>query len=276
MGNTSSSPHNLSFTLVCNKADALNLLNISEKKDFYLEECRDDTTNFKARINSSYSPNNISLRDKQYAESFLNGMASFLPGRLLSDLNNINIIQLMPSADGGMPHTRPNNIICFPDISQLFSITTLTHELWHCHQRIYNELWFKTFNKLGWTLWNGKLPEQLEKARRYNPDTLEWPFWLFNNKWVPIPIFRDITRPNVSQVDIWFYNPEKKYHITRVPPEIEEYFPNLPPSAYEHPREITAYMLSEPDKYRNSKGFTDLIESIGNISIVQKDSLISR
>ena len=176
MGNTSSSPHNLSFTLVCNKADALNLLNISEKKDFYLEECRDDTTNFKARINSSYSPNNISLRDKQYAESFLNGMASFLPGRLLSDLNNINIIQLMPSADGGMPHTRPNNIICFPDISQLFSITTLTHELWHCHQRIYNELWFKTFNKLGWTLWNGKLPEQLEKARRYNPDTLEWPY----------------------------------------------------------------------------------------------------
>jgi hypothetical protein len=190
------------------------------------------------------------------------------PIRLLNDLKHIKIVQLMPSADGGMPHTRPGNIICYPDISQLFSQTTLIHELWHIHQRNYKDLWFKTFKRLGWTMWEGKLPENLEKSRRYNPDTIDAPFWIFNEEWVPIPIFKDISRPNVADVEIWFYNVQKQYHIKRVPDEILSYFPGLPPSAYEHPREITAYLLSEPDKYKNSQGFKHLIESIGEISVV--------
>jgi hypothetical protein len=105
-------------------------------------------------------------------------------------------------------------------------------------------------------------------ARRYNPDTIDCPFWSFNDEWVPVPVFKDITRPNVADVEIWFYNIIKQYHITRVPNEIATYFPNLPPSAYEHPREITAYMLSEPEKYVASLGLKHLIESIGQISIM--------
>jgi hypothetical protein len=268
MGNNYSVPHNLTFYVCPDKNEAQQLLDNAERQDFYVEECHDDKANSLARKNLTYRANQIGLRDINYATTYLDGAKDNLPIRLLNDLKTVTIIQLMPSADGGMPHTRPNDIICYPDISQLFSKTTLIHELWHIHQRNYKDLWFKTFKRIGWTIWDGKLPENLEKARRYNPDTIDVPFWIFNEEWVPIPVFKDISRPNVADVEIWFYNPQKLYHIKRVPEEISSYFPGLPPTAYEHPREITAYMLSEPEKYKTSQGFRHLIENIGEISIM--------
>ena len=268
MGNNYSVPQNLTFYVCVDKNEAQKLLDDAERHDFYVEECHDDKANSLARKNLTYRANTMGLRDANYATTYLDGTNDHLPIRLLNDLNKVTIIQLMPTADGGMPHTRPTDIICFPDISQLFSKTTLIHELWHIHQRNYKDVWFKTFKRLGWTMWAGQIPENLDKARRYNPDTLDCPFWIFNDEWIPLPIFRDISKPNVSDVEIWFYNPHKQYHVKRVPEEILSYFPGLPPSAYEHPREITAYMLSEPDKYKNSQGFKHLIESIGEISIM--------
>jgi hypothetical protein len=273
MGNSISTPNNLSFILVTDKNQAQHLLNKAEQEDFYLEECHDDKSNSLARRNLTYSPNSIALRDQNYANVFLDGSKSFLPVRLLNDLNEVKIIQLMPSADGGMPHTRPGNIICYADISQLFSPTTLIHELWHIHQRNYKDMWFKTFKRLGWVMWDGKLPDELEKARRFNPDTIDCPFWVFDDEWVPIPIFKNITQPNVADVEIWFYNIKKNYHIKRIPGQIESYFPLMPQNAYEHPREITAYMLSEPEKYKNSQGFKHLIEFIGEISIITRENI---
>jgi hypothetical protein len=274
MGNIDSKFGNLQFKIIPNKSDAQALLDTAENMDFYLAECHDDKSNSIARRNLTYSANMIALRDLNYANMYLEGSIQNLPKRLVSDLGIINVIQLMPTADGGMPHTRPNNIICYPDISQLFSRTTLIHELWHIHQRQYSELWINVFRSMGWNVWDGKLPTQLEKNRRYNPDTLDYPLFIFEGKWVPIPIFKDISNPKVSEVDIWFYNPEKEYHVKQIPNEISSYFPNLPPSAYEHPRELTAYMLSEPKQYSSSKAFRDLIGLIGEISIRTSDNIL--
>ena len=268
MGNRTSLYDSLEFTVVSDKKEAQALLDNAEKVDFYIEECHDNKANSLARRNLTYSANQVSLQDSNYAIEYLNVANSYLPIRLLNDLKQVKIVQLMPSADGGMPHTRPDNIICYPDISQLFSKTTLIHELWHLHQRTFKDAWFKTFKHLGWLMWDGNLPEKLESVRRYNPDTLDCPLWIFNKQWVPVPIFKDITKPNMAEIEIWFYNPQKQYHIKRVPPELETYFPNLVANAYEHPREMTAYMLSEPDKYSESQGFKHLIESIGQISIM--------
>lgn len=267
MGNESSTPIKIKFKVVNDKNEAHSILSDAEKIDFYIEECHDDKANSIARRNLTYTPNTISLRDYNYAKSYLESTTQELPKRLVMELEEIKIIHLMPSADGGMPHTRPGDIICYPNISQIFSKVTLIHELWHIHQRKYRELWFKAFKRMGWSIWTGQLPEQLEKNRRYNPDTIDYPLWIFDDKWVPVPIFKDISRPNVADVEIWFYNPQKQYHSKTVPSEISEYYPNLPHSAYEHPRELSAYMLSEPEKYDGSKGFKDLIESIGVISI---------
>jgi hypothetical protein len=118
-----------------------------------------------------------------------------------------------------------------------------------------------------WTEWNGTLPRRLDKYRRYNPDTIQQPLWIYDNKWIPIPIFNDIRRPTMSDVSIWFYSPIDDFHITRIPVDILTHYPDVPSSAYEHPRELTAYMLSDYEKYRTSPGFIELLSYVGNISI---------
>lgn len=270
MGNEQSISKRIIFNIVPDKSEAITLLSRAESRDLYLQECYDDKANSIARRSMTYSPNQIALRDLNYARAYLDGVSQEIPQRLALDLDKVNIVQLMPTADGGMPHTRPGDIICYPDISQLFSKTTLLHELWHIHQRRYQDLWHKVFKRLGWMPWTGKLPEQLENNRRYNPDTIDSPFWIYEDKWIPVPIFRDITHPKVNDVDIWFYDPVKNYHIKRVPDEIQSYFGNLVPAAFEHPREITAYMLSEPEKHTNSTAFAHLLESVGNTTLPNK------
>jgi hypothetical protein len=258
---------NLSFQFISNKSEASQKLLESEQKDFYLEECYDHVANAKARERQTYRPNSISHHDLQSAMLYVESVKSILPRRLMMDLSTISIIQLMPTADDGMPHTRPHSVICFPDISQLFSITTLKHELWHIHQRIYQEEWLRIFESIGWKPWSGKLPEKLELYRRLNPDTIDHPNWVFRNTWVPIPVFQNITHPKVSEVDICFYHITEQYHTRKVPTELQMYFSGLSMIAFEHPREITAYLLSEPEKYGHSQAFQDIIDQMGHISI---------
>lgn len=267
MGNsTSSFIDKLEFHVIFDKMEVENRLNQAEKQDSYMEECLDQTLNTIARKKTSYHPNRMSIHDYQSAIAYLESAKELLPKRLRSDLSAVHILQLMPTADDGMPHTRPGDIICYPDLSQLFSLTTLKHELWHIHQRKYQDLWLKVFAALGWKPWEA-LPTKLEEYRRYNPDTIDAPHWVFRDTWVPVPVFRDITHPRVSDIDIWFYHVTENYHTKNVPAELSMYFPHLPAVAYEHPREITAYMLAEPDKYSYSRAFQDLIQQIGHISL---------
>jgi hypothetical protein len=263
----SSQSTNFECKLISNKAQAELLLNYAEQQDRYIEECNEDIINNKARINCTYKPNKISSEDISYYQHQLENTLKYVPKRLKMDLDDVYIIPLMPSAEGGMPHTRPTNIICFPDISHCSSQITLIHELWHIHQREFKDVWNRVFQNLGWKIWNGTLPLHLESNRRYNPDTIDEPLWIFRDKWVPIPIFKDISHPKMNQVYIWFYNPIENYHVTKIPNEMIQYFPGLPSTAYEHPREITAYMLSEYTNYLDSPSFTELLLQIGNLSI---------
>jgi len=266
-GGSSKGTLSLEFQLVVSKYEAEQILNESEKKDFYLEECYDQSANAKARARRTYRPNMISNQDYENAIQYLEIAKKNIPKRLLADLQTIRIIQLMPTADDGMPHTRPDDVICFPNLNQLSSLTTINHELWHVHQRKYQSLWLTIFESLGWKPWSGEIPQRLEEYRRLNPDTIDHPNWVFQERWVPIPIFKDLTHPKVSEVDIYFYNVIDNYHTKKIPAELSFYFKDLPLIAYEHPREITAYMLSEPTKYNNCKGFQELIKQIGHISI---------
>jgi hypothetical protein len=107
----------------------------------------------------------------------------------------------------------------------------------------------------------------LENSRRYNPDTIDAPLWIYKNKWVPVPIFRDISKPNVSEVDIWFYDALNTYHVKSVPNELLSFWPDLPSSAYEHPRELTAYLLSDASSYPHSPALRTVVELLGQIAL---------
>lgn len=265
MGNQSSS---IVFKIIFNKDEAQELLSDAESQDFYLKKCSEDRNNMIARRECTYATNYMTAKEYKFFEIVLENAKDKIPMRLKNDLSEIKLIQLMPTADGGMPHTRPKQLICYPDISKFFSVSTLIHELWHIHQRNYKEMWNQVFERLQWKEWSGRLPLTLEKNRRYNPDTIDCPFYLFRDRWVPVPIFEDIKKPKVNEVHIWFYNVETNSHTRYIPEEINDYFPNLPISGYEHPREITAYMLSQPNQYIDSPGFKDLIDFIGQMAIM--------
>ncbi len=275
MGNSIS--NNLIFKICTpSTSPTLYLLN-SEAKDEYFEDCNSSPKNVKARKGEVvYTGSKISPVEYNYLNTYLETVYNTLPKRLLNDLGKVRIIQLMPSSEGGMPHTRAGDsssidgIICFPNISQIYNNTTLIHELWHIHQRKYKDLWKLVFKNQGWREWDNLLPDELEENRRYNPDTIDSPLWIFQDKWIPIPIFRDISNPKVGEVDIWFFNPEKKTRTRNIPGELLSYYSeSLPLVAFEHPRELAAYLLSESSKYQNVYAFKDLIKDIGIISLPQ-------
>lgn len=267
MGNRTSTT-NLTFHLIRTKYEGESLLQEAEQIDLYLEECHDDKLNGSARRSLSYAYRTISKEEADMYQEKLTQIIPQLPQRLRADLQRVDVIPLMISADGGMPHTRPQHLLCLPRLEQINSIITIRHELWHIHQRIYAMQWMEIFNKMGWKLWNGHLPDLLEGHRRFNPDTIDMPLWIYQNTWVPVPIFRDIRSPVLSEVDIWFYHVTDKRHVRQVPDELLIDFPSMPSSAYEHPRELTAYLLADPESYRELPGCKKLLSLIGHVSII--------
>ena len=271
MGLGFSAEKSLRLIAVDSKQHAQQLLNAAEKIDFYLEECHDDKRNSMARMD--YSANTVSQEDHAVLQTV---STIALPRRLTTDLQTVYLVQLMPTADGGMPHTRPlgpdgirkQAIICYANAGILTDQKTLIHELWHVHQRSFAKEWDSIFLNLGWTEWSNVLPASLEHSRRYNPDTIDAPLWIYKNKWVPVPIFRDISKPNVAEVDIWFYDVANKFHVKSVPSELLSFWPDLPASAYEHPRELTAYLLADAASYSHSPALRKLVEMLGHIAIM--------
>jgi hypothetical protein len=268
MGNANTHPTNLTFIMVNRKRLAQQMLDNAEQIDFYLDTCRTDPINAKARKYYSYAANSITPSEYTHYQQELTQLIPSIPQRLRMDLETVHIIPLMLTADGGMPHTRPHSLICVSRLPQLTSLTTMVHELWHIHQRKYKELWKKVFAELGWTEWKGELPGFLEKNRRSNPDTIDAPLWIYQDTWIPIPVFRDISIPDLTDVDVWFYHVHDKYHLKQVPNVLKDMFPNVPHSSYEHPRELTAYILSEHEKHIDSPALTILFSKMGRLAIM--------
>ena len=268
MGSYVSKQKQIQFHILSDKNEADYHLSEAEKKDFYLEECHDSKSNQLARSTLSYSTNEMTPDDDLFFQVVMENAKAEIPLRLHQELSDVYIVQLMPSADGGMPHTRPDRLICYPNIRATFSVETVIHELWHVHQREYPKWWRQVFHSLGWEPWPDKtLPPSLEQYRRYNPDTLDAPLWCYQKTWIPVPIFRDIITPKVDEVSIWFYHVSLNYHVKHPPRELTELYPSLPLHAFEHPREMAAYLLSNPRRHVDCPGWKSWIETVGAVSL---------
>lgn len=260
MGQTSSA---IAFHIHHDPEEAQRRLALAEQTDFYSEECREDPANALARKEMVYRSTGMTPREYKFFEIVVENTKGKIPRRLQRDLREVHLIQLDRSADGGMPHTRPGTLICYPDIGSTFSASTLLHELWHVHQREHAEWWRGVFQRLGWEPWKGVLPVALETHRRINPDTMDEPLWCFRQTWVPVPIFRDVAAPHVTEVSVWFYHVSLKYHVKQIPKEMEADYYSLPHSAYEHPREMAAYLLSDPVRYAACPAIASFAEVAG-------------
>lgn len=249
---------------------SVEVLRHAETIDHYIAKCKSSFLNTQSRKSYYYFPKYIQSDDADSAKQIINGLLIHIHPHLKKLIKNtpIFVILMNITAENGMPHTRSTDVICLPHsiVANTPSfLNTIEHELWHIHQKKYNAQWEVFFTK-HWHFkkWGGKLPDVLEDKIRFNPDTVDAPLWVWNDTWVPIPIFTNITSPTLSDTDVWFYNIDSHRVRKEVPPNMLSFFSdNLPKIAYEHPREISAYLLSSrsnKDKfhYKKSPAYNNL------------------
>jgi len=158
-----------------------------------------------------------------------------------SIFDTIDVVQIHPSAENNYPHTRPD-VICIPSNARFPSlITTLFHEAIHIHQRRNVSSWKRFLAKEKWNIVTEKIPERWVERCRINPDTLIEPFWSFENRYVPLPIFLNTYNPVFDQVKVMWYDLESGV-LEHIPPKsyVKKYGDNR---QSEHPYEIYAVIM---------------------------------
>jgi hypothetical protein len=240
----SSQAETVPFSLrVLDHGDARAALLEAELQDNYRAKCYSDRLNAIARTGQSYVAAKLTETERVRCEQHIQqlGISAAFGG-----LGPVEVVYLMPSADGGLPHTRPQKLICLPMSPTPVPAETLQHELWHVHQRAFPDRWL-AFLRDHWHFapYHGGLPEKFHGMLRHNPDTLAHPLWIWRGEWVPVCLFTNPTTPTLKDTAVWFYNAQKGMYVTTPPAPMLAFFgSSLPAVAYEHPYELAAYLLA--------------------------------
>jgi hypothetical protein len=247
----------------------------AESKDKYNRACGESRKNADARQGMNYTAAALTDVDFNMYNQLFKEYIRFVPQRLLRDIDYASIAILMPSADNGFPHTRPDRLVCFPQSASLPPLETFIHELWHIHQRAHRDLWHRLYTVTwGFKPWNSEgIPEELRSQIRINPDTMMYGLYCWRDEWVPLPIYNSPTRPRMNDCSVWFLNVKTGRWRQTVPEAWAEYFshPMIPASAHEHPNELSAYMLSLlGHDMRGPPAFVALKSAVGMTSFFVK------
>uniref|UniRef100_A0A6C0D765 DUF4157 domain-containing protein n=1 Tax=viral metagenome TaxID=1070528 RepID=A0A6C0D765_9ZZZZ len=220
----------------------MNYIKEAEIIDRFNASCKNSFLNNLARKNFAYVTD---------YNSYFSNIREFVKNYEI--FNDINIVQLNHSAENGFPHTRPNNIICIPSDARFPSLeVTLFHEAVHIHQRNNKDAWDKFLAKEGWTEFSKReIPERWLEKIRYNPDTFLAPFYIFENRWVPLPMYKSDYNPVFSEINIMYYDTVTGV-LEHEPPEsfIKKYGNDVRQT--EHPYEIYAVLLESKGPVNNN------------------------
>jgi hypothetical protein len=226
----------------------MNIIKEAENIDRFQYSCKNHFLNNLARKNFAYTTD---------YNSYYSTIKDFI--KKYSIFDSMQVVQLDRSAENGFPHTRPNNIICIPSDARFPSLEkTLFHEAVHIHQRNNKELWDRFLTKEGWAPYDKKqIPERWQDIIRYNPDTFLEPFYIFQNRWVPLPMFASAYNPVFDDINIMYYDINSGI-LEHNPPEsfIKKYGNNLRQT--EHPYEIYAVLLES----KGAIGYNDILNYI--------------
>jgi hypothetical protein len=220
------------------------LLDKAEALDSYVRSCSDSPVNAKARIFCQYIP---------WSDQALAAVAATkLPRR--SSEAAAEIVILSTSAEGGMPHTRPPNLICVPAYFPESKLKdTLEHELVHIDQRKNPGAWRKHLAVAGWTpASSSDIPDEWLKRTRINPDTFDARFWKWKGRHIPLPLFTREDKPEIHEITVrWWDTQDNRLNNTPPTSFTQEYGP-LGVSSAEHPYELYAYHIDEWTRSRIS------------------------
>jgi hypothetical protein len=230
-----------------NVGEAKEALEQAEAQDNYRWKCASCAANTAARRLMDYSPR-APEADLQYkmmvaGEAMPVWLKRGMPVRL-------RVATLANSADGGMPHTRPGALVCLPQYFQLdgaIGQTTFTHECIHVHQREHAAAWNRLYADVwGMEPYDGEIPAEIGGRRRFNPDTLWAGLYMWQRRWVAVPVYNRPDSPKLGAIKVVWYNVESGEWQSFAPPEFEADFGALTASEQEHPNELAAYWLSQP------------------------------
>lgn len=216
-------------------AGSPSVLDIAERLDGYLTAIQKSPMNAAARRGCIYEMDSV----EPEAAASISAVAAATP--LLESIK-AELVILNATADGGMPHTRAPNLICIPtSLANSNELrTTLIHEAIHVHQRLHPEVWRRALVAAGWTPQPASaVPSALKERIRINPDTLACPFWAWESRLIPLPLF-SLTNPTLGSASIEWYD-MRTGALFRDPPAV---FSNDEKPALEHPYELYAYRLS--------------------------------
>ena len=226
-------------------SEALQALYRAEALDNYRQQVEDSTINRISRNNQAYLPS-VHTVPKEIPAADLN-----------EPWPNGQVIWMEPTADSGLPHTRPPDLICLSrTIGDKDFQQTLLHERIHVSQRLHSNSWKKLFAEV-WNFqqWNGTLPTDIEQKRRLNPDTILMPFFSWKNQYVPVEIFNQSNSPKLSDTNTIWWDTKTRTILREPPPGWTAFF-GQNAKGNEHPFELAAYMIAE--KKTNTPAFKAL------------------
>ena len=156
------------------------------------------------------------------------------------------IVTMHPTAEAGMPHTRPPNLICIPLYYPEEALPqTLAHELIHIDQRRRLYKWNAFFEREGWTPVDAsEIPSRWVSRCRLNPDTIDSRFWAYKGRHIPLPLYEREDTPDLRNVVIHWWDKETGIKQTEAPRLFQERYGRMP-SQPEHPRELAAVELAK-------------------------------
>ncbi len=226
--------------------DAYDQMAINETEDKYLKGCMESEANSIAIRNEHMMPCDPFTREQALA------MSTTALAAVPESLKPTNTIKIA-FFEKGLPHTRPPATIWFPEsalrANKMQFNETFLHECIHLHQREHEDRWRK-FYEDAWDFkpWQGKIPKDIERRRRLNPDTIRQPFYIWRNKWVPIAVYSKPDAANLREVRLIFLRPSTEGNSgwdSVCPEGWLEFFGTQEPSICEHPHEMAAYFLSD-------------------------------
>lgn len=200
----------------------------AEMIDHFVERCNKCQVNRLARSKCSYTAwNDQSLAIK--AKRFLD--------------QNISVLIVNPSAEGGMPHTRAPSLICLPAYFPEERLeSTIKHELVHISQRRNPSLWRTRAAQEGWVpVDESEIPQHWLARCRLNPDTAGARFFAWQGRHVPLPVFIREDKPDLRDVQVRWYDRAEGMVKSGIPTSFTQKYGHLGISSLEHPYELWAY-----------------------------------
>ncbi len=212
----------------------MSLLDIAERLDRYRQKVNENELNRLARSSQIYT---VVPEPKQKEIPAIADRFEIVRG--------CQLVFLHPSADSGFPHTRPRNIICLPSGFDGINLAeTLLHEGFHVHQRFFPSLWNAYSTRQGWwPVSPVEIPLRWRERCRINPDTMENPFWSWQDYYVPLPLFQNEYTPRLTECDIRWFDLRNGAFFTEAPRSFLERYGNI--AQPEHPYEVGAIELSK-------------------------------